>query len=162
MPRPNKSRKVYSNPGVFLFKPVGRKTKEQDEVELTLDEFEAIRLADYEGYYQEKAAQQMNVSRQTFGNIINSAHKKISDFLINAKSLKIGGGSFEMITDDSNFICYGCKFFRGTQFEIEKMELCPHCVSPHLHKLIEEHKSKESSKPKLSEDKLSDDKLDRK
>ncbi len=136
MPRPNKCRKVFSNPGVFHFKPVGRNIKEKDEVELTLDEFEAIRLADYEGLYQGKAAEQMNVSRQTFGNIINSAHKKIADFLINAKSLKISGGSIEMITDDSSFVCFGCKFYRDTPFEVEKMELCPHCVSPHLHRVI--------------------------
>ena len=95
MPRPNKFRKVFSNPGVFNFVPVGRKFKIQDIVELTLDEFEAIRLADYEGLYQEKAAEQMDVSRQTFGNIINSAHKKLADFLVNAKSLKITGGSID-------------------------------------------------------------------
>jgi predicted DNA-binding protein (UPF0251 family) len=135
MPRPNKCRKVFSNPGVFHFRPVGIKTKENNEVEITLDEFEAIRLADYEGLYQEKAAEQMNVSRQTFGNIINSAHKKIADFLINAKSLKITGGSIEMITNEGNFICYGCKLLGNTTFEIEKIELCPNCVSPHLHNM---------------------------
>jgi uncharacterized protein len=144
MPRPNKCRKIFSNPGVFHFEPVGRELSEKTEVELTIDEFEALRLADYEGYYQERAAEQMNVSRQTFGNIINSAHKKIADFLINAKSLKITGGSIEMKIEDRNFICYGCKFFGNTTFEIEKMELCPHCVSPHLHRIIDE-KEKEPS-----------------
>lgn len=137
MPRPNKCRNVLSNPGVFHFRPVGFKIEKKDEVELTLDEFEAIRLADFEGFYQKEAAEQMNISRQTFGNIINSAHKKIADFLINAKALKITGGSFRMITDDSNFVCYGCKLFKGTEFEFEKMERCPHCVSPHLHKSSE-------------------------
>jgi predicted DNA-binding protein (UPF0251 family) len=109
-----------------------------DEVEITLDEFEAIRLADYEGLYQEKASEQMNVSRQTFGNIINSAHKKIADFLINGKSLKISGGSIEMITEDINFICFGCKYFGKDKFDYRDTELCPHCISPHLHQLIEE------------------------
>ena len=135
MSRPNKCRKILSNPGVFNFKPVGRKLNEDDVVELTIDEFEAIRLADYEGLYQEKAAEQMDVSRQTFGNIINSAHKKLADFLVNAKSLKISGGSIEMVTDDSNFVCFGCKFLGNKDFKKEDMELCPHCISPYLHNL---------------------------
>ena len=68
-----------------------------EEVNLTLDELEAIRLADLRGLYQEDAAKKMNVSRQTFGNIINSAHKKISDALLNAKALKIEGGNIERV-----------------------------------------------------------------
>jgi predicted DNA-binding protein (UPF0251 family) len=146
MPRPNKSRKIFSNPGVFHFKPVGRNIKEYDEVELTIDEFEAIRLADYEGLYQEKAAEQMNVSRQTFGNIVNSAHKKIADFLINAKSLKISGGSIEMITDNSNFICFGCKILQNSPDEIGKIDICPYCISPELHRLKDEYIQKENEK----------------
>jgi len=63
-----------------------------EEVKITLDELESVRLADYDGLYQEDAAKKMNVSRQTFGNIVNSAHKKIADALLNAKALKIEGG----------------------------------------------------------------------
>ncbi len=138
MPRPNKSRKVFSNPGAFCFQPVGI-LNTNDTVELTLDEFEAIRLADYEGLYQGKAAEKMEVSRQTFGNIINSAHKKIADFLINVKTLKITGGDIEYETDDENFICFRCKIFGNTNFKVEKKELCPNCVSPHLHRIIGEN-----------------------
>jgi predicted DNA-binding protein (UPF0251 family) len=54
-----------------------------------LDEVEAIRLADLEDLYQEQAAKKMNISRQTFGNIIHSAHKKIADAIINGKALQI-------------------------------------------------------------------------
>jgi len=63
-----------------------------EEVNLALDELEAMRLADWEGLYQENAAKKMGISRQTFGNIINSAHKKIADVLLHAKALKIEGG----------------------------------------------------------------------
>ena len=63
-----------------------------EEVVLNLDEFEAIRLADYEQLYQEEAATKMNISRQTFGRIIEAAHKKIADVLLNGKALKIEGG----------------------------------------------------------------------
>jgi len=68
-----------------------------EEVKLALDELEAVRLADLEGLYQEDAAKKMNISRQTFGNIINSAHKKIADALLNAKALKIEGGTVERV-----------------------------------------------------------------
>ena len=63
-----------------------------EEVNLTLDELEALRLADWQGLYQKDAAKKMEISRQTFGNIINTAHKKVADVLLNAKALKIEGG----------------------------------------------------------------------
>jgi predicted DNA-binding protein (UPF0251 family) len=66
------------------------------QVTLTVDEFEAIRLADLQGLYQEQAAEKMNVSRQTFGRIIESAHKKIADALVNGKALSIQGGSIKV------------------------------------------------------------------
>jgi uncharacterized protein len=68
-----------------------------EEVNLTLDELEAVRLADWEGLYQEDAAKKMDISRQTFGNIIDRAHKKIADVLLNAKALKIEGGMVKKV-----------------------------------------------------------------
>lgn len=62
---------------------------ELEEVVLNIDEVEAIRLADYEGFYHEDAAQKMKVSRQTFGRILREAHKKIADSLLKGKALKI-------------------------------------------------------------------------
>ena len=91
MPRPFKCRRVCANPSADYFKPRGIPLSELKEVSLAIDEFEAIRLADLEGLYQEDAAKKMNISRQTFGNIIESAHKKIADSIINAKALKIEG-----------------------------------------------------------------------
>jgi predicted DNA-binding protein (UPF0251 family) len=92
MPRPCKCRRVDSNPHSEYFKPRGVPVSELDEVVLKIDEYEAIRLADLEDHYQENAAEKMGISRQTFGNIIMSAHKKIADAIINAKALKIEGG----------------------------------------------------------------------
>jgi predicted DNA-binding protein (UPF0251 family) len=89
-------------PDKNYFKPRGIPTLDLEEVVLNLDEFEAIRLADYEQMYQEEAAVQMNISRQTFGRIINESHKKIADVLINAKALKIEGGK---ITFDESKLC---------------------------------------------------------
>ena len=92
MPRPIKPRRICCKPGSYYFKPRGVPLKDLEEVDLTMDELEAIRLADLKGMYQEDAARNMNVSRQTFGNIINSAHKKIADVLLNSKALNIKNG----------------------------------------------------------------------
>ena len=68
------------------------------QVDLTVDEFEAIRLADLERLYQEEAAQRMNVSRQTFGRILDAAHAKVADALVNGKALSIQGGPIQIAT----------------------------------------------------------------
>lgn len=62
---------------------------ELEEIVLLADEVEAIRHADLDQLYQEDAALKMKVSRQTFGRIIESAHKKIADALINGKALRL-------------------------------------------------------------------------
>ena len=97
MPRPCRCRRIRCRPDTNYFKPRGIPLDALEEVNLTLDELEAIRLADLAGLYQEDAAKKMNISRQTFGNIINSAHKKIADALLNAKALKIEGGTVERV-----------------------------------------------------------------
>lgn len=91
MPRPVKCRKVNGDFKATYFKPKGVPLCSLDEVCLGVDEIEAVRLADLEEMYQADAAAKMNISRQTFGNIINSAHKKIADALANGKALKIEG-----------------------------------------------------------------------
>jgi len=65
-------------------------------ITLTFDELEAIRLTDLQGLYQEQAAEKMNISRQTLGRILESAHKKIADALVNGKALAIQGGPIEL------------------------------------------------------------------
>jgi len=97
MSRPCRCRRIRCNPDANYFKPRGIPLDALEEVNLTLDELEAIRLADLAELYQADAAKKMNISRQTFGNIINSAHKKIADTLLNAKALKIEGGTVERI-----------------------------------------------------------------
>ena len=92
MPRPKCCRHVCGVPDKNYFKPKGIPASDLKEVVLNLDEYEAIRLADYEQLYQEKAAARMNISRQTFGRIIEAAHRKIADVLLNGKALRIEGG----------------------------------------------------------------------
>ena len=71
------------------FKPCGIPTHILDYEVLTQDEIEAIRLADFEGLYQEEAAREMEVSRPTFSRILNSARKKIANALIQGKAIEI-------------------------------------------------------------------------
>jgi len=92
MPRPKCCRHICGIPDKNYFKPRGIPSSELEEVVLSLDEYEAIRLADYEKLYQEDAAASMNVSRQTFGRIIEKSHRKIADVLIHGKALRIEGG----------------------------------------------------------------------
>ena len=75
-----------------MFGPV-RPGASGGEVVLTLDEFEALRLADLEGLYQEDAAGRMAVSRPTFGRIVESARRKVAEALVLGKSMRIEGGS---------------------------------------------------------------------
>ena len=98
MSRPCRCRRIRCKPDTNYFKPRGIPVDSLEEVNLTLDELEALCLADWEGLYQEDAAKKMDISRQTFGNIINSAHKKVADVLLNAKALKIEGGKVKRIT----------------------------------------------------------------
>jgi predicted DNA-binding protein (UPF0251 family) len=92
VPRPRCCRLVAGEPVSAVFKPVGRRACEIELVGMTLDEFEALRLADLEGLYQEQAAARMGVSRATFGRIVESAHRKIAEVLVQGKALHIQGG----------------------------------------------------------------------
>jgi len=96
MPRNKCLRYIKDTPAVAYYKPAGIPMRILEEVIITLDEAEAIRLADYEKFYQEEAAKRMNISRQTFGRIIDSAHQKIADALINGKAIRIEGGNVKL------------------------------------------------------------------
>ena len=92
MPRPFCRRRIAGNPAAAIFKPVGIPMSKLDELVMTLDEFEALRLADLDGLYQEQASEQMNVSRTTFSRIIASARRKLADALVHGKAVRIEGG----------------------------------------------------------------------
>ena len=90
--RPKKTRWVKCEPGERCFRPQCRNLKGLDGVYMSLDEFEAVRLADHVGLKQEEAAKQLRISRPTFSRIINSARSKIADALVSIKAIKIEGG----------------------------------------------------------------------
>ncbi|MFZ5800409.1 MAG: DUF134 domain-containing protein [Candidatus Omnitrophota bacterium] len=90
--RPKKTRWVKCLPGERCFRPKCTPLSRLEVAYLSIDEFEAVRLACLEEMKQEDAAKLMKVSRPTFSRIITSAHKKIADALVNIKAIKIEGG----------------------------------------------------------------------
>ena len=89
MPRPFCKRFVGWQPNVVFFKPAGVPADKLELVVLSLDEVEALRLADLNGHYQEAAADQMKISRATFARIVESARRKVADALVHGKALQI-------------------------------------------------------------------------
>ena len=133
MARPRNCRRVGSMPESNYFKPRGIPLTSLEEVVLSVDEFEAIRLADLEGLYQEQAAERMKVSRQTFGRIIEAAHRKVAEALVEGKALKIEGGEVEMASM-RKFICDGCKHSWEIPYGTGKPVNCPVCESGSVHR----------------------------
>lgn len=89
MPRPKKVRCISCKPDATYFKPRGIPLIHLDEISISMDELEAMKLADYEGLYHEDAASRMKISRQTFGRILHNARRKVAEFLIMGNALKI-------------------------------------------------------------------------
>jgi predicted DNA-binding protein (UPF0251 family) len=77
------------------FKPQGVPKAELEQLDLTLDGLEALRLADVEGLYQEEAAGRMGVSRATFARVLNAARKVVAEALVHGNALKISGGTVD-------------------------------------------------------------------
>jgi len=86
--RPKKLRSVKNLPKIVQFSPRGKPGR-PEEIELTIDEFEAIRLSDLQNFCQSECAKSMQISQQTYSRILESARKKIADALINGKIIKI-------------------------------------------------------------------------
>lgn len=95
--RPKKTRWIKCAPRERCFKPLCKPLGKCKSVFLSLDEFEAVRLADLLELKQVDAAKKMKISRPTFSRIVASAHKKIADGLVNIKAIRIEGGCCKII-----------------------------------------------------------------
>jgi predicted DNA-binding protein (UPF0251 family) len=127
MVRPKKNRKVAFDPDVSYFKPRGIPLRHLEEVCLTVDELEAIRLSDGMGLSQEDAGRRMEVSRATFGRIIQNARQLIADALVNGKAIRIEGGTYRLSGDRLKLICKICDHsWEGTS-KLENDTGCPKC-----------------------------------
>ena len=112
MPRPKKCRKVCQMPATKEFQPIGD-TSCKASVILTVDEYEAIRLIDKQGFSQEECSNYMQVARTTVQLIYNSARKKLADALVDGLSIRIEGGDFQLCDGNEDYCgCGGCRRHR--------------------------------------------------
>jgi len=108
LPRPRKPRFVGAEPQAGYFKPQGIPLRELESVLLSVEELEALRLADEEGLYQEEAAERMGVSRQTFQRVLRDARRNVTDALVDGKALGIQGGDYVLDGGRRTFECIDC------------------------------------------------------
>jgi len=137
MPRPLKRRFVDGSPIATAFKPAGVPVRGLAAVELRFDELEALRLADLKGLYQEEAAKQMGISRATFGRVLDGAHQKIADALLNGKMLLFKGGNIEK-PKTRVYTCMDCGHQFLIPFGMERPQLCTVCQSYRIRQKIEQ------------------------
>ena len=102
MPRPRKWRKVCCLPDSNRFGPLDSPANADNFVNMTVDEYETIRLIDLEGLIQEECASQMNIARTTVQAIYNEARKKVAESLVNGKVLFIKGGEYRLCDGTAN------------------------------------------------------------
>lgn len=129
MPRPKRFRSLEAAPAARLFVPQGTTAKTSKALQLRLDEFEALRLADFEGLSQEQAARKMKVSRATFGRIVESARRTLAEALVQGCSLEIGGGAFRY-TREGRLRCPRCKHTQPLIPSLRGTVTCQRCVHP--------------------------------
>ncbi len=124
MARPKNNRKIDSPPLMLGYKPFGIPRRELDLVVLQYDEYEAMRLLDYEGLMQEQAAERMNVSRPTLTRIYENARRTIAKAFVEGKMIQIEGGNVEF--SRQWFRCREChKLIGGKENHVK----CKNCLN---------------------------------
>ncbi|KUO59431.1 MAG: hypothetical protein APF84_07675 [Gracilibacter sp. BRH_c7a] len=110
MPRPVKRRLVCDLPSHAIYGPLKHISMNEDMIVMSIEEFETIRLIDFEGLDQEQCAENMEVARSTVQRIYNDARKKIAESLVNGKTLRIEGGNYKICSGDfRNERCGKCR-----------------------------------------------------
>jgi len=127
MVRPQKHRRVAFNPEISYFKPRGIPMFDLEEVRLTVDQREAIRLSDLMGMSHEDAGRRMGVSRATFGRIVQRARKAVADALINGKAINVEGGNYEISSTERLFACEKCEYEWHEDMGTGRPKACPSC-----------------------------------
>lgn len=129
MPRAKKEKLVHSPPLFSVYKPAGIMRSALQRISLALDEYEAIRLADYLGMDHSEAALEMEISRSTFSRLIEKARGKTARFLIEGKELCIEGGNIHF---RGNIIrCLDCDHMFNISIG-KSVSQCPECHSENL------------------------------
>ena len=128
MPRPRCPRRVAAPPRCSYFKPAGVPVSRLGEVALSVDELEALRLADLEGLYQDDAAARMGVSRPTFARIVEASRRKVAEALVEGRALRIAGGPVAF-AGQRQFRCEACRHRWTLPFGTGRPGGCPSCGS---------------------------------
>lgn len=127
MPNRRRYRRITMPPPMEGFKPFGVPMRELEHVVLLFEEFEAIRLADYENLTQEEAAVKMNISRPTFTRLYDKARKNIARAFVEGKAIFIQGGNY--VTDDYWYRCFDC---HETMITMKPANHCRTCDSENI------------------------------
>jgi len=110
MPRPRKYRKVCCLPQSNLYGPINGIVDDRKMIQMTVEEYETIRLIDLEGLTQEECAVRMQVARTTVQKISTDARGKIAESLVNGHILRIEGGDYQLYGDNERIYgCGGCR-----------------------------------------------------
>ena len=133
MTRPRKNRKIFRPPLIMGFRPFGSSGEAAESVTLLYEEFESIRLADYEALTQQEAAQHMDISTPTFSRIYDVARQKFAKAMVEGLALNIQGGNIAF-----DELWYKCNQCQTTYSPAEKTEPenCPVCRSIDFLKII--------------------------
>lgn len=126
MPRHRRLRKVVTPPGFQGYKPFGTNRGSKEIIELNYEEYEAIKLADYDRLTHLEASKLMAVSRATFARIYDSARKKIAKALVEVATIKSVFGN--AVLGKNWFLCLDC----ASRFTIPTpafKHICPLCSS---------------------------------
>jgi len=130
MPRRKRHRLVTREPPVSVYKPAGIPAKKLEEILITIDEFEAIRLADFEGMSQRDASTIMQVSQPTFNRILSSARSKIAKGIVQGFVLRIEGGRYVLADGSGILECLDCG--ASMDMSVEDKSTCMNCGSKRL------------------------------
>jgi uncharacterized protein len=122
MSRPKQKRTIVQPPIMEGFKPFGIPMSDLEPVVLLFEEYEAMRLTDYEGLTQEQSAERMNVSRPTFTRIYEKARRSIAKAFVEGKAIFIEGGNYH--TDDFWYRCDGCMKVNISPIKAKKCCYC--------------------------------------
>ncbi|MGD8251390.1 MAG: DUF134 domain-containing protein [Desulfobacterales bacterium] len=133
--RPQKERIVGFNPDVSYFKPRGIPMVDLDEIRLTIDECEALRLSDLLDHSHEEGGRQMGVSRATFGRILQKARRAVADALVNGKAINIEGGNFKLMSRERIFECDSCGSRWSEPLGTGRPLKCPKCSRTDFHRV---------------------------
>jgi uncharacterized protein len=129
--RPKRLRRLACTPPSHFFHPSGTEgqTASKDTVILTMDEFEALRLADLECHSQEEAAKKMGISRATFGRIVESGRSKVAKALVHGYRIEISGGAF-MFGRGRHLQCPRCRRRQSRDLGEREHVDCRRCCQP--------------------------------